>query len=281
MRTIGYASGLVVFATSVVAHAEDVDADKTCSDAYTRVQELRRDPNKLTAQRAPLRLCTSSTCAKFIVDDCTAWLGEFETAVPTIIFVVEDQNGNSVSAISVKVDGAPFVSRLDRSALEINPGTHTFEFQAGDSLYQKKTLVIKSAEKRRSERIVLRSSAIEDTGRDDDAQTPGNNSPRTPTAAYVAFAVGGGGLVVGTIFTVAALNSKCGDQCATQSDVDSHSASLTQNTVGAVLGFAVALAGGGVGAWFLLKPNKDAPQQSVRVAPSIGLGWAGIKGTFQ
>jgi hypothetical protein len=104
--------------------------------------------------------------------------------------------------------------------------------------------------------------------------------------AYVAFGIGGAGLVVGTIFGLSASSKKssldgaCVDKhCPTssQSDVDAMKSSATIST----LGFAVGVVGLGVGTVLFLRPGSSASEAtSLRAQPYIGLGSAGLRGVF-
>jgi hypothetical protein len=123
------------------------------------------------------------------------------------------------------------------------------------------------------------------------ASTDGSGGPsRGP--AIAAFAVGGVGLVVGTVFGVLALGSKstldseCVNKtCASsaQSDIDSLSSKATVSTIG----FGVGIAGVAVGAILLAVQHGGEKSAAAAQAPRphwspwIGAGTAGVGGTFQ
>lgn len=113
---------------------------------------------------------------------------------------------------------------------------------------------------------------------------PGPKKNNTP--AFIAYGVGGAGLLVGTITGIVAL-SKAGDcpnkVCPTQSDLDSAKSMATISTIG----FGVGIAGVAVGTVLLLTGNKqEAPPQAahaapkLRVEPYFGLNTAGLTGSF-
>jgi hypothetical protein len=104
-------------------------------------------------------------------------------------------------------------------------------------------------------------------------------------APWVAFGVGGAGLVVGGITGILAmgkhstLSGECKPTCETttaQSDLSSY------HTIGAIstVGFIVAGAGAAVGAILLVTQPKTAPTTGVRIVPAIGLGSLGATGSF-
>jgi hypothetical protein len=134
------------------------------------------------------------------------------------------------------------------------------------------------------------------------APTPGSGqdlaadrpSDESPTLAYVALGVGGAGLILGTVFGLAATSKKSdveaqceGSRCppSAQDDIDSMNASATYSTIG----FTVGLVGAGVGTYLLLSHDSgedsgptpsDATVGSVRIRPWILPGAAGVAGTF-
>ncbi len=115
---------------------------------------------------------------------------------------------------------------------------------------------------------------------------PAGPSKGRKIAPWVAFGVGGAGLVVGGITGILAmgkhstLSDECKPTCSTttaQSDLSSY------HTIGAIstVGFIVAGVGGAVGAILLVTEPKTAPTTGgVHVVPAIGLGSLGATGSF-
>ncbi len=108
------------------------------------------------------------------------------------------------------------------------------------------------------------------------------------TGAYVAFGVGGLGILVGSIAGGLAFSkaSDCPDKvCKTQSDLDSAKTMAAVSTVS----FGVGIAGVAVGTILLLTGNKaeSPPAAAARPAPRLamqpwfGLNAAGVSGSFQ
>ncbi|HTB75508.1 MAG TPA: hypothetical protein VK762_19790 [Polyangiaceae bacterium] len=121
-----------------------------------------------------------------------------------------------------------------------------------------------------------------------DLTTQGPSKARK-IAPWVAFGVGGAGLLVGGITGILAIgkHSTLADECkpncnstTAQSDLDSY------HSIGVVsdVGFIVAGVGGAVGAILLLtQPKAEAttqPVTGVRVLPVVGLGTVGATGSF-
>jgi hypothetical protein len=120
--------------------------------------------------------------------------------------------------------------------------------------------------------------------------TPPEPAPKkNNTPAYVAFGIGGAGILIGSIAGVVAL-SKAGDcpskVCPTQSDLDSAKSTATISTIG----FGVGIVGVAVGTVLFLTGNKsEAPpaqaslryEPKLRLKPWFGANTAGLMGTFQ
>jgi hypothetical protein len=113
-------------------------------------------------------------------------------------------------------------------------------------------------------------------------EPPGWRAPVTISA----FAVGGAGLVLGTVTGILALSkhSSLKDGCANgvcgpsqKSDLDAYYALANLSTVG----FIVAGAGVATGTILLLTaPKREATTDSAAWSPFIGIASAGVKGTF-
>lgn len=109
-----------------------------------------------------------------------------------------------------------------------------------------------------------------------------------PTAAIALLVVGGVGIGVGTVFGVLALGEKstldgqCGSTkkaCTNQGDVNALSTDAWVSNVG----FGVGIVGLAVGAILLATHHSETASASTKphVTPWIGLGTAGVGGTFE
>lgn len=119
---------------------------------------------------------------------------------------------------------------------------------------------------------------------------PASSPNRVP--AYIAFGVGGAGVALGAVFGILALGSKStlDNECpnkvcppSSKSDVDNLSSRATVSNIAFAVG-AVGVAAGVV--LLVVMHGSDAPTAAkvrppVRVEPWIGLGAAGLGGTFE
>jgi hypothetical protein len=124
-------------------------------------------------------------------------------------------------------------------------------------------------------------------------QPPPPSSPSGPnrTPAIVTFAIGGAGLVVGSIFGVLALSDKsrldsadgCPKSCpaSSQSDISA----MSRDSLISTIGIGVGVVGAALGTYFLVSARSDDSVNTARTAridvrPWVALGSAGVGGTF-
>jgi hypothetical protein len=226
-------------------------------------------------------------------EDCAQRLGELDAVMPTVLFEVRDEGDRDLSSVKVTMDGQPLLDRLEGTAVRVDTGPHKFQFQADGYRPESRDLVLNEGEKNRRERVVLVAAGVAAAPASAPAAAVAGGEPSDGhTQRTIGIAVGGAGavaLVVGGIFGIVskstydhALGSECGkavplpDKVCNGSGVsDVHSAN-TQATVSTVAFIAGALLGG-TGAYLYLMAPKGAPAS---VAPVVGLGWAGVRGTW-
>jgi len=127
-------------------------------------------------------------------------------------------------------------------------------------------------------------------------QPAAENQGHSRTLPIVLLAVGGAGLVVGTGFGVLALGTKssldsaCVNKTCPSSSQSNINSLSTQAWVSNI-GFGVGIVSAALGVYFLVKSGGSdeakpaaatvAPAPAIRVQPWVGLGSAGLGGTFQ
>ncbi|HEY3252538.1 MAG TPA: hypothetical protein VGJ91_01270 [Polyangiaceae bacterium] len=262
-----------------------------CVDANTKAQELRRTGELIDA-RAALRVCVADQCPKLVRVDCAKRLEELEAAMPSITFEAKDGAGRDLSSVVVTIDGAPFTDHLDGSAIDVNPGEHTFRFEASDQPPTTISFVIHEGEHGRRESITIGQPPPEI------AKTPPPPAPvssvpeastTNPQHKLLALSLGGAGLVgigIGAAFGVSASShwSASKSECSSPSPCPNHAAAVadqhtatnhaTVSTVAFIAGGA-ALAAGSV--LLVLDWRKSREQvATLRLAPVITPSSAGL-----
>jgi hypothetical protein len=267
-----------------------------CVDADTQAQDLRRD-GKLLGAREVLRVCTDAACPRLVREDCTQRLDELSRALPSLIFSAKDGAGRDLSAVTVTIDGKPWVDHLDGSALDVDPGEHTFGFEAAGLPPATLKLLLREGERGRHAEVVIgpvaapltsapsQDGATNGDAAAKDAEPDASSSGGTQrVVAWTALGLGAAGVVVGSVF---GLKSKakhddakaCGTTCP---DVPSHDANQDAlkfgniSTVAFIVG-AVGIASG-VTLWLTAKPSQASSSSSAQVG--VGLGSLQFRGSF-
>jgi hypothetical protein len=299
--------------TEGAARAADPTTDD-CRAASDASPKLGRE-HKLRAERAQLLVCAATSCPMAIRKECVRRLDEVNAQVPTIIFAARDASGADLSAVKITMDGEVLAERLDGSALSIDPGEHTFRFEAAGQPAVQQTLVIHEADKERRKQVVIGtasavpfvpapaapvraptpvaappSPAIASSSSPALAADTGSSTSTWSTQKTIALVVGGtgvAGVAVGGIFEgigASHWRSAKGESClnCTQSqykqaisDHDSAASAATVSTVAFIAGGALVAAG--VVLWFTAPSGHEAPPPTApRVVPEIGPGSGGF-----
>jgi hypothetical protein len=252
--------------------------------------------HKLRAKRSQLLICGSASCPADIRDACVNRVSEVNTQIPTIVFAAKDSSGADLTAVKVTMDGELLVSRLEGTALSVDPGEHTFTFDVAGQPSVTKKLVIQQGQKDRREQINFGTPTAPTlvgvpvaTAEQAPLSSPTETRRGIGTQKVLAVVAGGVGLIglgIGTAFGVVSI-SKHRDaqaacptsQCATSSDVNlwSEARSAGNISTAALVAGGVLLAGGAV-LWFTTgKPRSDAaPGTDV----GLGFGRITLKGTW-
>jgi hypothetical protein len=217
-------------------------------------------------------------------------------------------DGAPPDQVSATIDGATVPSAMLDSARPTDPGSHQVSASAPGFKNATTTVVVSDgAESAASLTLVRDTSAPAATAAAPAATgpapsaapgaapttaspAPGSSAPGggTNVPAIASFVVGGVGLAVGTVFGLLALGTKssldgeCGPTkktCSNSGDVSS----LATDAWGSNVGFGIGIVGAALGTYFLLShhgPEKTG-SSSPRLEPWVGLGSAGVGGTFQ
>lgn len=273
------AVGLALAAAPRTARAQDADA---CINASESSVALRK-AGKLIDARKALATCAAPACPDPVKTSCQERLLEIDRAVPSVVFEVKDAAGNDLPSVKISVDGQARDERVG-TALSLDPGTHTFTFEAPGLPTSTKTLVVVEGAKDRTETVTL--------------GTPAPAAPPTPPAAPVpdqapapsggsaqktiGLVVGGAGiagLALGSVFGLMA-SSKWSQAQTDKSETEKNTADsqATISTIGFIAG-GVLFAGGAV--LWLTAPSASSTS-TVGLVPSVAPGGGGalLRGTF-
>lgn len=224
-------------------------------------------------------------------------LRHLASRVPSLLVTVR---GAPAAEAAITVDGRA-IAAASGTAVRLDAGAHEVRVEApGHAPFERRVTL-----PARGGVVVVEATLEHAAGRPGDpSATPAPGEPsaapgsddkierpsRVP--AFIAFGAGAAGLVVGAVTgavslaEVSDLKERCpANQCgpADQPDIDRAETLATVSTVG----FAVGAAGAAAGVLLLLfLPGESAPARpntgssAVRASPWIGLGAAGVRGSF-
>lgn len=285
-----------LFATAAIAVAPAASAapddKKACSDAYDRTQSLRLE-GKLQAARDQAAICTRDACAEFIRTDCTTWLGQIEAGLPTVVFEVRDLAGKDTTAVSVTLDGKPWLTALHGKARPIDPGTHALRFTIAGAPPIDQTVVVREGEKIKKVSVSFGAPPAPSLVAPPAPGQVAAPEDDTEAAPWVIGGIGLGLLATGGILAAVTASEKstfdehC-DEAARTCDPEGIDAGETGRTIGPISTVSLVLGAVGVSVatiWLVSDASEDdaSPSPTVGTGPIFtagGGGW-GIRGRFQ
>jgi hypothetical protein len=186
---------MVLVASSLCPLAARADQIPTADCLAASSASIRLDnEHRLRAERTQLLVCASASCPVDVRNECVHRVDEVNSAIPTIIFGARDGDGNDLSAVRVIMDTEVLTDRLQGIAIPIDPGVHTFIFEAALQQSVWKSFVILQGQKNRTELItfsaVPRPPSVDVASRSRTPDTSNMASPPAPTrdtgAAFTA-----------------------------------------------------------------------------------------------
>ena len=234
-------------ALAIVLGAGTAHADATCISAYEQTQTLRKDGKPLAA-KAQAAVCAQSTCPALLTKDCTKWLAELEAVIPSVVLDPRTPAGGLRADVRVKLDGVALTEKIDGKPLVLEPGSHTFVFEADGAAPIERTIVLREGEKSRKLTVAIATAA---EGRSDERPIP--------LGVWIFGGVSVVALATSAVFAIDALGKKsdldqCKPRCAAD-DVDAMSARFTLADV--ALGAGV-MAGAAAAYLFFTRPTAEA-----------------------
>jgi hypothetical protein len=276
-----FAVALAFAAGPRAARAQDADA---CINASESSLSLRKAGRLIDARKA-LATCAAPACPDPVKTSCQQRMQDIDRAVPSVVFQVKDASGNDVSSVKISVDGQPRDERMG-TAISLDPGSHTFTFDAPGLPSATKTLVIVEGVKDRPETVTLGTPApaapapgpaATPTSEQPIAASSGGSSQRT--IGLIVGGVGIAGLAVGTVFGLMASSEWSNAQKdQRQSEVDTANSQALVSTIGFIAG-GVLVAGGAI-LWLTAPSASSAP--AVGLIPTVAPGGGGalLRSTF-
>jgi hypothetical protein len=217
---------------------------------------------------------------------------EREALLPRIPSLTIEVKGGGPELV-VSLDGTQLQTALLGVKQPANPGAHVIEAKDGARIARKEITLAEGQKQQLTLDLgdAPAGAAPSETGAApaETAPTPGGQPqadapvrPGLPPGFWVGVAVAGAGVLTGSITAGLASSKKSDlgcpdDRCAPsqKDEVDAHNQLLTISTIG----FVAAGVGAATAGVFLLTRPKAAPQAR-SVTPWVGVGSAGVSGTF-
>ena len=256
---MGASAGLALALVLIGAPAH---ADPACIAAYEQTQTLRKD-GKPMAAKVQAAICAREACPALLTKDCSKWLAELEASIPTVVLDPRSPAGALRADARVKLDGAALTEKLDGKAFPIEPGSHTFVFEADGAAAVEQTVVVREGEKNKKITVTLApATAADDKG----------GARPIPTGVWIFGGVSVLALTTTVVFAIDGFGKKsdldsCKPRCASE-DIDAMSRSFTFADV--ALGAGV-MAGAAAVYLFLTRPSVEAAPSTaaVRATPFV------------
>jgi hypothetical protein len=250
MRTGGSISGMwlraIAAGTALVLTHGLARADMTeCFEASEKAQRLRTE-KKLVQARASFMVCAKDGCPTAVRSDCAKSLSDVENGIATVVVHARDPEGHDITDVKVSLDGAILLSKLDGTAVEVDPGPHKLRYEFSNGKVVEESVVFAEGEKHRMLSVSF-----------GDAPEEPKQTARKG-AGPVPWIIGGVGLAALVGFALveipiqsqySSLSSGCGKtQSCTQAEKDS----VTSLYAPAAILLGVGIAGVGVSATWLI-----------------------------
>jgi hypothetical protein len=250
-----------------------------CVEAYESAQEQRL-AGSLKNARARTEACAIESCPEFIRSDCTKWRAEIDAELPSVSFSVKS-NGIRLTQVRITEDERVLAERADGSSVELDPGNHSFRFEAPGTQPMTRAFVLERGQKNRLVDVELLPLAPPPQPKPD---TPRTDS-KTPVLPWVLVGTGVLGLTAFTLFGSAGLSEEaklertCAPSCS-----DEELQSVKTKYLVADISLGVGVGSLLVGGYMLLthdpEPVASARAFPVRIQAGTRGGMASVTGKF-
>ena len=251
--------GAAVMIASLMS-AAPAHADATCIAAYEQTQTLRKD-GKPAAAKVQASICAKEACPALLTKDCNKWLAELEAIIPSVVLDPRAPSGGLRADVRVKLDGAALAEKIDGRPIVIEPGSHTFLFEAEGAAPVTRTLVVREGEKNKKITVTMAPVA-----------EPAPVDRPVPLGVWVFGGVTVVALATSAVFAIDGLGKKSDlDQCKPRCSPDDVDAMSTRFTLADVALGAGVMAGAATIYLFLTRPRGGGAEATQPPpAPSAG-----------
>ena len=293
MRRAAVLLAVVAMAALSTAHAR-ADDKQQCLAASDQGQQMR-DDGKYRRAREAFAACARDACPALVRRDCVKWLADLEQSSPSIVVGAKDDKGGDLVDVTVLVDGAPLVTKLDGKPVLVDPGAHVLRFETRGYPRVEQHVMVHAGEKSRLLVVQFGTPAPPAPAARPAAPSPaappqpdtGATPQGTRTSAWVF-----GGLAVVAFGTEAYFGfTGLSDRSSLKAQPCAQTASCPENTVDSIrtkftvadIALGVGLASTAISTYlFLAPPSETAPSHptAVDVVPMPGGAAMSVAGRF-
>jgi hypothetical protein len=255
---------LTLLTNTEALHAgEPAALTEQCADAYEMTQRLRHS-GELVRAREQAVFCAQSMCPAVLRGDCVKWSAEIEQSIPTVVIEARREDGSSVSAFEVFVDGHVVARAKLGRAFPLDPGEHTFRVTDRDGRAVERREVVVEGVKNRILTMTLPALT---------PSSPAEHSDATsiPVASYL---LGGAGLIGFGSFAFfglrgssrqTTLEEQCGPTCPRE-----RGDPIRRDYLVADISLGVGLLAAGLSVWFAFD-REPSDKETARGASEVRL----------
>ena len=106
---------------------------QACERTYQRGVKLER-ANRLVEAHEALQTCATAVCGEFLHHQCAAGRDRIAADTPSIVPLVTDDAGTTITDVEVALDGEVVTSMIDGLAIHVDPGPHELTFKRNGAL---------------------------------------------------------------------------------------------------------------------------------------------------
>jgi hypothetical protein len=243
-----------------------IPASSRCARERNRIAQLVSS-GRLREAREQLGSCGASCPAGSMIV-CTTLSGSIDARQPTLVFDVNEADGDKVTAVRVTIDGQSLRDSLDGAPVPVDPGSHRFVFEAGSRKVEQ-TIDVGAGERGRHVQVVF---------------PPTRHARPMSPVVIAAGAVGLVGAVTGVVLIVMAeaKYSKAFDECHSRSStppfectnydaIRDRQTAVDEATAASIAGVAgVALLVGAATLFFVTPGTRERVSITSAIAPGAG-----------
>ena len=232
-----------------------------CVAIYEDALEKKKS-GALTQAHTRFAECTKPSCPGPVREECAGQARRLAQVIPTVVPAAKTSSGRELVEVRVLADGKLLTERLSGRGHRLDPGPHTFRFEAAELPPVEVSVVLAEGERLRRIEAVF------------DAGTTAAGAQPIPLATWILGGVGVAGLIGFTYFGLSGLSQEsdlesqnCEPRCSTDATDDIERTYLFADIS---LAIGVAALGGATYVYFSSRQAGGEPGAEARTLVGVG-----------